>query len=150
MGQTPSKDAQYAELYSSYIQQQQNLIAQQQSQINSLYQMNLESQQQMPANMFFQSDMNQNQGYLGQGQQGYQQQNPLPQLPSAKPKLDPYKILGIGKNYDEKSLKKAYLKKAMKAHPDRGGTPQEFQKISKSTTKTYEATQNLYSDTEVA
>jgi hypothetical protein len=28
MGQTPSKDAQYAELYSSYIQQQQNLIAQ--------------------------------------------------------------------------------------------------------------------------
>ena len=130
MGQTPSKDAQYAELYSSYIQQQQNLIMQQQSQINSLYQMNLESQQQMPANMFFQSDMNQQQGmqgYLGQGQQGYQQ--PLPQLPSAKPKLDPYKILGIGKNYDEKTLKKAYLKKAMKYHPDRGGTPQELSLI---------------------
>ena len=131
MGQTPSKDAQYAELYSSYIQQQQNLIAQQQSQINSLYQMNLESQQQMPANMFFQSDVNQGQGgrqWQG-GQQGYQN-NSLPQLPSAKPKLDPYKILGIGKNYDEKILKKAYLKKAMKAHPDRGGTPQEFQQIS--------------------
>ena len=120
MGQTPSKDAQYAELYSSYIQQQQNLIMQQQSQINSLYQMNLESQQQMPANMFFQSDMNQRQDY----------QQPLPQLPPAKPKLDPYKILGIGKNYDEKILKKAYLKKAMKAHPDRGGTPQAFQQIS--------------------
>lgn len=129
MGQTPSKDAQYAELYSSYIQQQQNLIMQQQSQINSLYQMNLESQQQMPANMFFQSDMNQGQSYLNQqGNLGSQQ--PLPQLPSAKPKLDPYKILGIGKNYDEKSLKKAYLKKAMKAHPDRGGTPQAFQQIS--------------------
>ena len=132
MGQTPSKDAQYAELYSSYIQQQQNLILQQQSQINSLYQMNLESQQQMPANMFFQSDMNQGQGM--QGQQSYQNQgyqnNSLPQLPSAKPKLDPYKILGIGKNYDEKTLKKAYLKKAMKAHPDRGGTPQAFQQIS--------------------
>ena len=129
MGQTPSKDAQYAELYSSYIQQQQNLILQQQSQINSLYQMNLESQQQMPANMFFQSDMNQGQSYLNQqGNLGSQQ--PLPQLPSAKPKLDPYKILGIGKNYDEKTLKKAYLKKAMKAHPDRGGTPQAFQQIS--------------------
>lgn len=132
MGQTPSKDTQYAELYSSYIQQQQNLIMQQQSQINSLYQMNLESQQQMPANMFFQSDMNQGQGEQGQqsyqGQQGYQQH--LPQLPSAKTKLDPYKILGIGKNYDEKILKKAYLKKAMKAHPDRGGTPQAFQQIS--------------------
>jgi curved DNA-binding protein CbpA len=135
MGQTPSKDAQYAELYSSYIQQQQNLILQQQSQINSLYQMNLESQQQMPANMFFQSDMNQGQGMQGQqsylGQQGnLGSQQSLPQLPSAKPKLDPYKILGIGKNYDEKTLKKAYLKKAMKAHPDRGGTPQAFQQIS--------------------
>ena len=43
MGQTPSKDAQYAELYSSYIQQQQNLIQQQQMQINSLYQLNIES-----------------------------------------------------------------------------------------------------------
>ena len=121
MGQTPSKDAQYAELYSAYIQQQQNLIAQQQSQINSLYQMNLESQQQMPANMFFQSDVNQG------GQQGYQN-NSLPQLPSAKPKLDPYKILGISKNYDEKILKKAYLKKAMKAHPDRGGILKHFNK----------------------
>ena len=37
MGQTPSKDAQYAELYSTYIQQQQNLIYQQQQQINSLF-----------------------------------------------------------------------------------------------------------------
>ena len=36
MGQTPSKDQQFAELYSSYIQQQQNLIYQQQQQINSL------------------------------------------------------------------------------------------------------------------
>ena len=59
MGQTPSKDQQYADLYSSYIQQQQNLIAQQQAQINGLYQMNLESQQQMPSNMFFQSDVSQ-------------------------------------------------------------------------------------------
>ena len=52
MGQTPSKDKQFADLYSSYIQQQQDLIFQQQQQINNLYQMNLESQQQMPSNMF--------------------------------------------------------------------------------------------------
>ena len=58
MGQTPSKDQQFAELYSSYIQQQQNLIYQQQQQINELFTHNLESQQQMPPNMFFQSDMN--------------------------------------------------------------------------------------------
>jgi hypothetical protein len=59
MGQTPSKDQQFTDLYSSYIQQQQNLIYQQQKQINDLFTHNLESQQQMPSNMFFQSDMNQ-------------------------------------------------------------------------------------------
>ena len=121
MGQTPSKDQQSADLYSSYIQQQQNLIYQQQQQINELFTNNLEAQQQMPPNMFFQSDMN--------NQQSYQQQS-LPQLPSAKQKLDPYKILKLSKNFDEKTLKKAYLRAAMKAHPDRGGTPQAFQQVS--------------------
>ena len=29
-----------------------------------------------------------------------------------------------------KFLKKAYLKKAMKTHPDRGGSAAEFQKVS--------------------
>jgi curved DNA-binding protein CbpA len=121
MGQTPSKDQQFADLYSSYIQQQQNLIYQQQQQINELFTNNLEARQQMPPNMFFQSDMN--------SQQSYQQQS-LPQLPSAKQKLDPYKILNLSKNFDEKILKKAYLRAAMKAHPDRGGTPQAFQQVS--------------------
>ena len=138
MGQTPSKDKnqQFADLYSSYIQQQQDLIFQQQQQINDLYKFNLQSQQQMPANMFFQSDMNsqgqqQGQYQQGQGQQQYQEQGSLPQLPAApKVKLDPYKILGIHKNYDEQSLKKAYLKAAMKTHPDRGGTPAQFQQVS--------------------
>ena len=143
MGQTPSKDAQYAELYSSYIQQQQNLIYQQQQQINSLFNTNLQNQmiqQQMPPNMFFQSDTNtmnsqmNSQAYNQQQAQQQTQSNypstPQLQLPSAKTKLDPYKILGIGKEYDEKTLKKSYLKAAMKAHPDRGGTPQAFQQVS--------------------
>ena len=153
MGQTPSRDAQYADLYSSYIQQQQNLIYQQQQQINSLFNSNLQNQmlqQQMPPNMLLQYDMNQNQSQQGiqeqqgiQGQQGSQYQsgqwqsqsppqssNTQLQLPSAKTRLDPYKILGISKNYDEKLLKKAYLKAAMKSHPDRGGSPQAFQQVS--------------------
>lgn len=125
MGQTPSKDTQYAELYSSYIQQQQNLIQQQQMQINSLYRMNIESVQQMPSNMFFQSDINNS-----QTQTQTQTLPQLPQLPHPRIKLDPYKILKINKNYDEKTLKKAYLKAAMKSHPDRGGSPQAFQQIS--------------------
>ena len=136
MGQTPSKDKQFADLYSSYIQQQQDMIYQQQQQINSLYQMNLESQQQMPANMFFQSDMNQ------------QQQ----QLPSAKPKLNPYEILNLPKNYDEKTLKKAYLKAAMKSHPDRGGSPQAFQQVSIAytiLTKKLKESQNNHSHNEL-
>jgi hypothetical protein len=120
MGQTPSKDQQFTDLYSSYIQQQQNLIYQQQQQINDLFTHNLEAQQQQPANMFFQSDANQQQ----------QQQQSLPQLPSGRPKLDPYKILNLSKNFDEKTLKKAYLRAAMKAHPDRGGSPQAFQQVS--------------------
>ena len=124
MGQTPSKDSQYAELYSSYIKQQQNLIQQQQSQINNLYRMNLENIQQIPSNMFFQSDINNSQTpNLSQTQN-------LPQLTSTRTKLDPYKILGINKNFDEKTLKKAYLKAAMKSHPDRGGSPQAFQQVS--------------------
>jgi curved DNA-binding protein CbpA len=145
MGQTPSKDAQYAELYSSYIQQQQNMIYQQQQQINSLFNNNLQNQmqqQQIPPNMFFQSDMNQFQGqqapqWQQQQQQPNQWQSQSPQtsftqlqLPSAKTKLDPYKILGLSKDHDEKMLKKSYLKAAMKAHPDRGGSPQAFQQVS--------------------
>ena len=129
MGQTPSKDQQFNDLYSSYIQQQQNLIYQQQQQINDLFTHNLEAQQQMPPNTFFQSDMNQQQQY-SQQQQQYSQQQPLPQLPSARQKLDPYKILNLSKNFDEKILKKAYLKAAMKSHPDRGGSPQAFQQVS--------------------
>ena len=133
MGQTQSQQQQQpqgvSQIYSAYIQQQQNLISQQQSQINALYQHNLQSQQEMPPNMFFQNDLRQQQQQ--QQQQPYQQQQQqLPQLPPANTRLDPYEILNLPKQYTETQLKKAYLKKAMKAHPDRGGTPQEFQKVS--------------------
>ena len=44
-----------------------------------------------------------------------------------KPKINPYKELNIGQNYDETSLKKAFLKRAMITHPDRGGSKEDFQ-----------------------
>jgi curved DNA-binding protein CbpA len=127
MGQTPSRDKQYYDMYNSYLQQQQELISKQQGQINSLYQMNIDTQQfnqpqlnqsqlnqQIPPNLLFQ-----------------QNNNPSPQITSDKKiKLDPYKILNIPKNYDEKTLKRAYLKAAMKSHPDRGGSKDSFQKVS--------------------
>ena len=51
---------------------------------------------------------------------------------SQKPKINPYKELNIGQNYDESSLKKAYLKRAMETHPDRGGTKESFQRVTVS------------------
>ena len=128
MGQGQSQPQQgmsVDDMYSMYIQQQQNLIVQQQHQINELYQMNLNQPQQIPTNMVFQQ--------MQQEQQQHQQQQQIPdhslrKLPSTK--LDPYKILGIPKQFDETMLKKAYLKKAMKVHPDRGGSKDEFQKVS--------------------
>ena len=117
MGQTHSQQMSPDEMYSMYIQQQQNLIIQQQQQINDLYHMNLEQSQQQtqptPPNIAFQQP---------------QPDPSLRRLPSTK--LDPYKILGIPKQFDETMLKKAYLKKAMKVHPDRGGSKDEFQKVS--------------------
>merc|ERR1712166_94916 len=84
--------------------------------------------------MYFQHGIQQQQQQQQQ-QQRYLQQPQIPQLPPAphqhqNQQLDPYQILGLPKQYDETMLKKAYLKKAMKTHPDRGGTPQLFQQVS--------------------
>ena len=118
MGNTPAKEKQFSDMYSSYIKQQQEMIFKQQEQINSLYQLNMQNQQQsIPPNLLFQQDV--------------KPQYTQPQLPPDKKyKLDPYKILNIPKQYDEKTLKRAYLKAAMKTHPDRGGSKNEFQKVS--------------------
>jgi curved DNA-binding protein CbpA len=72
--------------------------------------------------------------------QQQQQQQQQPQQPQQQPqqqvprlterKLDPYKVLDLSKTYDKRMLKRAYLKAAMKAHPDRGGSPQLFQQVS--------------------
>ena len=153
MGNTPSQEQPVEKTYDSYIAEQQRIIAAQQEQIRNLSRMNLRqnllnSQQQVPQNILFQqqSQLDPYQNNMNQipNQQQQQQQQQIPyhtqqqQLPyhnqqeqqTQKAKLDPYKILGIGKNYDETSLKKAYLKKAMKTHPDRGGTPEAFQQVS--------------------
>jgi curved DNA-binding protein CbpA len=122
MGQTQSQTKDVSQMYASYIQQQQNLIFQQQQQINSLYHHSNQPQQQ-------QQQYQQPQPQPQPQPQQYQQQ--LPRLAAPiKHKLDPYKILGLPKVYDKKMLKRAYLKTAMKAHPDRGGSPQLFQQVS--------------------
>ena len=117
MGQTPSRDKQISDLYSSYLQQQQDLILQQQLQINDLVLNNFMTQNNSLPQLMFQNNNNNNnnnnQSYISNSSQLPQ----LPQLPQlSKPKLDPYKILGIDKNYDKQTLKKAYLKAAYKYH----------------------------------
>ena len=49
-----------------------------------------------------------------------------------KSKINPYHELGISQNYDESTLKKAYLERAMVTHPDRGGTNEAFQRVTVS------------------
>ena len=49
-----------------------------------------------------------------------------------KSKINPYHELGISQNYDESTLKKAYLERAMITHPDRGGSKEAFQKVTVS------------------
>ena len=87
------------------MKQQQQIIQKQQEQINALLQI-------------------QQQEKLQQDQQEYVEnlnhvEPPTYDMSSNKLKIDPYKILNISKNYDERSLKKAYLKLANRYHPDK-------------------------------
>lgn len=43
-----------------------------------------------------------------------------------------YDILGVDYSANEKEIKKAFRQKALKAHPDKGGTEEEFKRISEA------------------
>ena len=127
--------------YDQQLNEYKRMIIAQQEQINQLSSMNIKQniKSRQTSNMFFNEIPDQQQI----NQQNQQKQfNSYPRLNSQyntintnliennRPKLNPYNILGIDKNFDEVSLKKAYLRKALKTHPDRGGTAEEFQKVS--------------------
>lgn len=44
-------------------------------------------------------------------------------------KLDPYKTLGVKRNATRPTIKKAFRKRAMETHPDRGGDRREFELV---------------------
>lgn len=43
-----------------------------------------------------------------------------------------YELLGVKNSATEAEVKKAYRKKALKEHPDKGGDPEKFKEISKA------------------
>jgi len=113
--------------HNDYITEQKKIIIAQQEQIERLSRMNLRTnilQQQQP-----QQPQQQSTQYKQQQQQHKQHTLSL-EYNDPNKKLNPYSILNISKNYDETSLKKAYLKKAMVTHPDRGGSVDDFKKVS--------------------
>lgn len=46
--------------------------------------------------------------------------------------MTPYDILGISQGASEEEIKKAYRSAAKKAHPDTGGSPEDFQRIQQA------------------
>lgn len=46
--------------------------------------------------------------------------------------MDHYNTLGISRDADQETIKAAFRKLAMKHHPDRGGDPNQFQKINEA------------------
>ena len=119
------------QLYDGQLNEYKKMIIAQQEQINQLSKMNLQQNitTRQTSNMFFNEIHNQN---SHQSQQNLPRNfNSInPNLIENKPRLNPYQILGIDRNFDEVILKKAYLKKALKTHPDRGGNKEDFQKVS--------------------
>mgnify|MGYP000099845964 CR=1 FL=1 len=43
-----------------------------------------------------------------------------------------YELLEVNQNATDAELKKAYRKKALKEHPDKGGDPEKFKEITKA------------------
>ena len=129
---------QQVDMVTQYIAQQQEMIKIQQQQINTIL-MNQVSQGQqgsqypriMPPPGQRPNQQQQRQQRQPQ-QQRQQQQQQRQQHQEAKKKIDPYKVLGLSIHdpIDEKILKKAYIRKARKYHPDKGGDKQMFQMIS--------------------
>jgi curved DNA-binding protein CbpA len=128
---------QQVDMVTQYIAQQQEMIKMQQQQINSILRhqgpgQGSQGQPNYPRIMpSRQQQQQQQQQQQRQGQQRQRQGRQQQQQAPTK-KIDPYKVLGLSKHdpLDEKILKKAYIRKARKYHPDKGGNKQMFQMIS--------------------
>ena len=110
---------------SSILDEQNHIIQQQQQQIEYLQQQ-MQQQQMQQQQMQQQQMQQQQQQQMQQQQMQQQQQQERYNAKKKKKKINPYKILGISKDYNRQILKKAYMEKAMVVHPDRGGNADDF------------------------
>ena len=60
-----------------------------------------------------------------------------------------YSILSIAKNATTTEIKKAYHKKALKAHPDKGGSADEFRKVQEAYEVLYDNYRRSVYDTKI-
>ena len=102
------------------MKRQQEMIQNQQAQISQLLEM---QQRQNMENERVEYVQDTNPTYEREVQ--YEEKSGKPNL-----KIDPYKILNMSKNYDKNSLKKSYMKMAIKYHPDKGGDPKKFKIVT--------------------
>ena len=124
MGNSQSnQDKQQIDMVTQYLIKQQEMIKIQQQQIQDMMKQQQQQQQQQQPQQQQQSQPN-----------NYKQLPPISPIKNKRKKtqIDPYKVLGLNKNapLNEKILKKAYIKKARKYHPDKGGDKTIFQMIS--------------------
>lgn len=94
-----------------------------------------------------QQQQQQQQNYYRQQQQQQQQQQQRQQYqqfrqPQSKPKTDYYKILDIGRDADDKTIRKAYRTQTLKYHPDKYKgtdlTPEQIEHKMQDVNKAYE------------
>ena len=98
--------------YSKYIEEQKKIIESQQNQINRLEKLNRNNTQEEIK-----------QSTPSKPKQKMSQSEKIEFI---------LKVFELTKDYDEFSLKKAYIKLAVVHHPDKGGDPKNFNKITQA------------------
>ena len=139
----PQQQSNYNQIQQQLNIQQQQLQAQQRHQKRLEDQLKLQNQHQSESNKLLQEYIEsqvqtQQQPQLTNGEQGTyksstQQTQKQQQVEDGE--YDEYEILGIDKGCSLNELKKAYKKRALQYHPDRGGNKAIFSLIKKSYNK---------------
>tara|TARA_Y100000996_G_scaffold293750_1_gene232366 strand:+ start:1162 stop:2211 length:1050 start_codon:yes stop_codon:yes gene_type:complete len=115
MGNSQSNEI--SDEYSKYIEEQKQIIESQQNQINRLERLSR-------VGTSVENNIKKKPSKLDEGNKK--------KMTTKEKLIFILKIFELTEEYDEVSLKKAYLKLAMTHHPDKGGDPQKFNKITQA------------------